>query len=89
MEIHLFMKRDCSSAAQYLLGWFWVMGKALFVRRGRTLLDTGITWRQTVHLLAQGKENKKCVSRQVASFKPAMRAPGQALLWRPLAPSQT
>lgn len=75
-------KKDCSSAAQCLLGRFGVMGKAVFVRRGQTLLDTGITGKQTVHLLAQGKEKEKCVSRDVASFKPAMgagSAPGQAL----------
>lgn len=77
-------KRDCGSAAQWLLGWFGVMGKAVFVSRGKTLLDTGITGKQTVHLLAQGKENKKCVSRDVASSKS-----GQALVWRLLAPSQT
>lgn len=34
-------RRDCSSAAQCLLGWFWVMGKAVFVRRGKTLGSLG------------------------------------------------
>lgn len=42
MEAHFFhyitcRKKDCSSAAQCLLDRFWVMGKAVFFRRGKTL----------------------------------------------------
>lgn len=51
-------KRDCSSAAQYLLGWFWAMGKAVFVRRGKTLIDTGIMGYKQFTCWHKGKKTR-------------------------------